>query len=88
MIQGKLKSGFAYQIDEAALDDWDLMEDLAKADEGNVSGVISAVKRMLGDEQFKALKDHLRGENGRLKMTDMFSAFKEIMTVSPEVKNS
>ena len=40
--------------------------------------------KMLGREQKEALKEHLRGEDGRIKTSDMFRELTEIITAFPK----
>lgn len=90
MIEGKLSNGFEYTIDDGALDDYELFEALADIDDeenpryGNVK---KAYKRILGEEQYNALKEHLRGENKRVSTQAMLIALEEILN-NDEVKNS
>ena len=68
-MKGKTSSGFEYELDEAALDDYELLEDLCEMDEGNVAKMSSMLNRLIGTEQKEHLKEHLRTENGRVPMS-------------------
>jgi hypothetical protein len=81
MMQGKTESGFAFEIDEAALDDMELVDDLVEMSRGNNAALLSVLERLLGKEQKKRLYEHERGENGRVSkakimqdVTDIFVA--------------
>ena len=50
-MKGKTSSGFEYELDEAALDDYELLEDLCEMDEGDMTKTISVLNRLLGTEQ-------------------------------------
>ena len=84
-----LSNGFACKIDADALDDYELFEDLAAVDRGEVQKLPTILTRLLGAEQLDALKNHLRGKNGRVKLTDMSTAVEEILfSQGEEGKNS
>lgn len=85
-MEGKTSSGFKYVIDEKALDDWELFEWLTEVDSGNVTYIIKVAKRLLGEKQYEALKNHLRDSEGRLSLTLMSGAIEEIMNASEEAK--
>ena len=79
------KSGFACRVDEEALDDIELMEELVELDRDNARGVLKVptmLDRLIGEEQRKALYEHLRAENGRVKtsavVTELFSIIQEL----------
>lgn len=42
-MKGKTSSGFEYELDEAALDDYELLEDLCEMDEGDMTKTISVL---------------------------------------------
>lgn len=88
MIKGKTKSGFEFHIKEEVLDDYEILEDLCAIDEGEVNKIPKVAIKILGDEQMKRLKDHIRGENGRVSALKMGEAIGEILTGCNEGKNS
>ncbi len=94
MIGIKLNDGFEIQVDEETLDDYELLEDLARIDgaEENVpmDAIISATTRLIGEEQYKALKEHLRSESGRVPASKMLEAIQQVLlelNENPESKN-
>ena len=42
MLRGKTSTGFEYFVNDSALDDWDLLEDLNAVDAGNYQRIIPA----------------------------------------------
>lgn len=60
MKTGTTKSGFHFQVDPEITDDWEFVEDLAASQKNGYIGEVSAAKRLLGDEQYKRLKEHVR----------------------------
>lgn len=90
MTEGVTTSGFKYALEDAVFDDWELLEELEALESGDPSATIRLMRRLLGEEQFKALKEHLRDpETGRVKASDMLKAQHEIMgTDRDPAKNS
>ena len=54
-------------VDKDALDDFELLDDLAKMQDGDGARIASVAHRLFGDE-FKTVMDGLRGENGRVSV--------------------
>lgn len=87
MLIGETQSGFKFEIDESALDDWELLDALSEVDDGNMRMITKIPKMLLGEEQAKALKEHLREPNGRVPATKMSEAIKDIFTANNNLKN-
>ena len=47
MIKGTTKSGFDYTVQEEALDDYELLEELREIDKGNTSLVVDAIEKII-----------------------------------------
>ena len=77
MIAGKTKTGFEFSIEDAALDDWELLEDLSRIDGGDLDALIPACRRLLGAEGYDALKEYCR-RGGRVKASLMQAELKAI----------
>ncbi len=86
-MKGITSSGFEYNLDETALDDYELLEDLCELDNGNTARTISALNRLLGTEQKDQLKEHLREENGRVPASKMMVEMAEIFNSVKAGKN-
>lgn len=87
MINGKTESGFEFQLDDDVLDDYELLEELCAIDNGEVSKIPHIAAMILGNEQLDALKEHIRGENGRVSARKMSDAIEEILIKSKAGKN-
>jgi len=87
MIEGKLKSGFEYKIEDHVLDNMELLDAIAEVDQNPM--VISKVLKMLmGDDQRKKLYDHLRDpKNGNVPIVAVSDAVAEIFRGSGQLKN-
>lgn len=82
MKSGKLQNGFKFKVEEASLDDMELLEDLAEIDKGNILKYPSAIERILGKEQKAKLYDKIRDpETGKVTATATSEALTEIIEV-------
>lgn len=86
MIEGKTKSGFAFSIDPAVQDDMELLDAIAEADE-NPLKITNVLKRLLGEEQKKALYEHLRDEKGHVSIKAVSQEIVDIFNSSQQGKN-
>ncbi len=87
MIEGKLKSGFEYKIEDHVLDNMELLDAVSKVDE-NPMVLSKVLKMLLGTEQRKNLYDHLRDpEKGNVPITAVSAAVAEIFSGSGQLKN-
>ena len=83
MIKGITESGFNFEVKKELADDFEFLELLGDFSENPLMASKLADK-MLGREQKEALKEHLRGEDGRIKTSDMFRELTEIITAFPK----
>ncbi|NLD31369.1 MAG: hypothetical protein GX662_03810 [Trichococcus flocculiformis] len=87
MIKGKTKSGFSYELDKERLNNYELLEAIEELEE-NTLVLSRVVNLLLGKEQTKKLKDHLRTENGIVPTKKMSEEITEIFQNQGETKNS
>lgn len=87
MITGKTKSGFSYELDKERLNNYELLEAIEELEE-NPLVLSRVVNLLLGKEQTKKLKDHLRTENGIVPTEKMSEEITEIFQNQGETKNS
>lgn len=87
MLKGKTKSGFSFEIDDKALDDMELLEDLVAVD-NDLSKLPELLNKFLGVEQKKKLYDHVRTKKGNVPIKKVADLFMEILnTAGKETKN-
>ena len=86
MITGVTESGFAYKIEDEALDDYELLETLADIDNGDSGRIPQMVNLLLGKEQKDLLKEHCRVD-GRISSARMLSEVSEILNSNKAGKN-
>ncbi|MBF0818321.1 hypothetical protein [Streptococcus acidominimus] len=83
-VSGTTKSGFKYKLDEARLNNYELVEAISEVD-ANPMVFPKMIKLLLG-EQVEALKDHVRDENGLVSTERMAEEITEIFN-NHQVKN-
>ena len=88
MLTGATSTGFAWEIEEAALDDMELLDALKELDDGKLDAVSEVCIHLLGKQQRTALYAHLRGENGRVKASEVTEALGEILNGIKDGKKS
>lgn len=87
MLTGTLKNGFEFEIDEGALDNMELIDAMAAAQEDDPTKFSKAVLILLGEEQRNRLYEHVR-KDGRVAISDVTEAFVEIFqTIGDQGKN-
>ena len=77
-------TGFECDIDEEALDDMELLEDVIALDSGNVLVMPRVLSKMLSPEDKARLYDHIRTDSGRVP-TKAFAA--ELGSIFDSLKN-
>lgn len=87
MIKGTTKSGFNYEIPNERLNNYELLECIAELEEEPLL-LAKTVNLLLGKDQAKLLKDHLRTEDKTVPMDKMSEEIIEIFKSQPETKNS
>ena len=86
MIHGKTRTGFEFEVDPAVLDDMELLDAIVEIEE-KPFGVSKVLRMVLGDQQRKALYEHLRNEMGRVPVQAVMDAIIDIFTSGKEGKN-
>lgn len=78
VLEREGREPFTLTIDEGIKDDMEFFETLCELDDKNVLAMGKLMVQLLGKDQKKALYDWLRGENGRVKVTDVSEVVAEI----------
>lgn len=71
-----------WTIQKSGLEDYEFIEEFGAAMSGNPFAMPSAMKRLLGDEQYEAVKTLLRDSDGRLDVRVVTDFFMEIFTAA------
>lgn len=82
----KTSTGFSYEIDSKALNNFELLDMLGDL-EDNPLLLPKIIKLFLGEEQKKALYDHVRDESGIVPTDKIEKELTEIFLNGKEIKN-
>lgn len=77
MAKGKTETGFKFEVNDNIAEDYELIEMIAEVDE-NPLVTPKLLNKLLGAEQVKALKDHIRDEDGTVNVYKMLAEVKAI----------
>ena len=82
MTKIKLSCGFEAEIDETAIDDAEMLEQLTVLEDGDPTAGVRMMK-LFGLDKAKRneLYDQLKGENGRASVDSVMKAIEEIFNV-------
>lgn len=82
MVKCKTSTGFVVELDKNVMNNMELVDALAEAENDNPVALSKACLLLLGKDNRQKLYDHLRQENGRVPvdavgaaLTDIFKAF-------------
>lgn len=80
MLKGITKSGFEYEVEDKALDSWELLESLVEVDEGNVGAIVKVARQLLDKRQLDKLKEHCRDiDTGIVSRNKMLAEIADIL---------
>lgn len=85
MVKGITKTGFRFTVKENIGDDWELIEQLSEV-ESNPLVCVGILKKLLGNQQYNALKSHIKKKFGKVTTKQMMLAFNEIMQMNEQTK--
>ena len=87
MKKGVTATGFEFEIEDEVLDDYELLEVLTDIDSGDLTVVPKMVEMLLGSEQKKKLKEHVRSIAGRVSTKAMMDEVALILSSNSDLKN-
>lgn len=79
MKKGETTNGFKFSVEDNVLDDMELVDAMAEAEDGEPKAVSLVVEKILGKEQRKKLYDHVREKDGRVPTEPVMKAIGEII---------
>ena len=82
-MKGITKSGFRYRLDKEKLNDWEILEMFADLDNNDVTKMVPLAKKLLGMNQYNALKKHCRNDKGIVQADKMNQEIIEIFDTKP-----
>lgn len=91
MVGGKTKSGFEYEVNADLLNDWDFVEMLDslrnEPEKATMKDATKIYVTLLGEDGFKALKDHVREQNNGIAVIDKINGELAEIVANVKVKN-
>ncbi len=87
MLTGTTSTGFKYEIEDAQLDNMELLDALAEVDQGKILAMSRVCDLLLGKEQKQRLYDHCRTEKRNVPASAVQNEILEIIKGVPEGKN-
>lgn len=90
MITGTTATGFNYEIDPEVFDDMDFIDLACEVDDRAPEKLGTLYSLALGDDQYKALKAHVKERCGRAKVSEVKKEMDEIFDAvkeDPDAKN-
>lgn len=79
------QTGFEFEINTDAFNDWEFVELLGELDSGNGLKMPKVLEKLIGAEGAKALKEHCR-KDGRVTIAAMNAELTDIMKQAGESK--
>lgn len=70
--------GEEFTLSSDHFDDWELLDDIGRADDGDAGRAPMIMRKMLGDQYSKAI-EVIRGEDGRVRIEDGKNFLLELM---------
>lgn len=87
----KTPSGFEFEINKDALDNWEFLEKLSDLEDGDDAQIVGIARILLGKEGVERLKEHVRDEKGKVTFTamteELTAVFEAVKSSSDDVKN-
>lgn len=80
MVSGKTRTGFEFVIADDALNDYEILELMAKVRKNDVLSISELLEKLLGEDQKNRLKDHCRDESGKVPMERINDEIVDIFT--------
>ena len=87
MIKGTTKSGFAFEIDETAVNDMRVIDAMVEVESGNLGGVSKLISLIFDKDQKKALYAFCADEKGRVNIDMCTKIAFEVLEFDGETKN-
>lgn len=77
MLKGTTKSGFNFDIEDKRLNNYELLEAISEVEDSPLA-LPRVIKLLLGDSKAKALKNHVRDDEGFVSSEKLSAEIMEI----------
>lgn len=78
MITGKTKSGFSFAFSQDVVNDMRMLRAIGRMDKGEADAIDYVGKKLLGEEKYDKLLEHIQTEDGRQPVDALISEFKDM----------
>lgn len=78
MITGKTKSGFSFAFSQDVVNDMRMLRAIGRMDKGEADAIDYVGKKLLGEEKYGKLLEHIQTEDGRQPVDALISEFKDM----------
>jgi hypothetical protein len=85
MLKGKTSTGFKYQLEDAQLDNYELLESFEELDD-NPMILPRVLKMLFGKQQINELKEHVRNKQGIVPAQSMMNEIQEMFEGNATLK--
>lgn len=78
MITGKTKSGFVFAFSQDTVNDMRMLRDIGKMEKGDVEAIDRVGVKLLGQEKYEKILQHIETEDGRQPVDALMTEFREM----------
>lgn len=78
MITGKTSTGFSFAFSQDVVNDMRMLRAIGRMDKGEADAIDYVGKKLLGEEKYDKLIEHIQTEDGRQPVDALISEFKDM----------
>lgn len=78
MITGKTSTGFSFAFSQDVVNDMRMFRAIGRMDKGEADAIDYVGKKLLGEEKYDKLLEHIQTEDGRQPVDALISEFKDM----------
>lgn len=78
MITGKTKSGFSFAFSQDVVNDMRMLRAIGRMDKGEADAIDYVGKKLLGEEKYDKLLEHIQTEDGRQPVDALMTEFSQM----------
>jgi len=87
MLKGTTSAGFEFEISDETLDNFEIVEQLLKLEDGDNMAFWRVGYLLFGEDGMRALREACADEDGNVKTSVMREQLNEVLTNQKPVKN-
>lgn len=81
MITGKTSTGFEFAFSQDVVNDMRMLRAIGKMEKGDVDSIDYVGKKLLGQEKYDKLLEHIQTEDGRQPVDALMTEFSQMFEV-------